>query len=192
MPKVKKEKPDEKKYFWKGKRVSDKIYKVREKQKEIGKKLRDKYGIRNAAHNLNTRESSNSDVDLTDEGRRIVRLNTLGKKLFCKKCKSVLSLCDIIQEKKIGISSIFYITCRGCDQTNEVYSDKTHQVSKNKMHFDTNTKIVMGVLNAGMGHSHLNKILAALNIPQMNWKIYKSYETEVGKVIEDMTHQSCE
>ncbi|KAK0072458.1 hypothetical protein PV325_011336, partial [Microctonus aethiopoides] len=160
MPKVKKEKPDEKKYFWKGKRVSDKIYKVREKQKEIGKKLRDKYGIRNAAHNLNTRESSNSDVDLTDEGRRIVRLNTLGKKLFW------------------------------CDQTNEVYSDKTHQVSKNKMHFDTNTKIVMGVLNAGMGHSHLNKILAALNIPQMNWKIYKSYETEVGKVIEDMTHQS--
>ncbi|KAK0174951.1 hypothetical protein PV327_008739 [Microctonus hyperodae] len=62
MPKIKKEKPNENKYYWKGKPVSGKIYKLRLKQQEVGKKLRDKYGIRNAAYNLNASESSNKNV----------------------------------------------------------------------------------------------------------------------------------
>lgn len=50
---------------------------------------------------------------------------------------------------------------------------------------------VPGVLNAGMGNTHLNKVLAALNIPQMYWSTYKIHEKEVGKVIEEMATESC-
>ena len=43
-----------------------------------------------------------------------------------------------------------------------------------------------------MGNTHLNKLLSALNILGMSWTMFKTYENEVGKVIEDTAQESCE
>ncbi|XP_034944360.1 uncharacterized protein [Chelonus insularis] len=48
-----------------------------------------------------------------------------------------------------------------------------------------------GVLNGGMGYTHLNKFLSALNIPEMHWNTFKTYEKEVGKAIEELGRDSC-
>lgn len=48
-----------------------------------------------------------------------------------------------------------------------------------------------GVLNAGVGHTTLSKILAGLNIPPMNNKTYKLYEQEVGNIAHEMAVASC-
>lgn len=42
-----------------------------------------------------------------------------------------------------------------------------------------------------MGNTHLNKILSALNIPEFNWKTFKTHEKEVGKAAEEMARESC-
>ena len=50
---------------------------------------------------------------------------------------------------------------------------------------------VTGTFNAGIGHSHLNKILTALNIPEFYWNTFKTYEREVGHCTEQTADESC-
>lgn len=49
-----------------------------------------------------------------------------------------------------------------------------------------------GTVNGGMGNTHINKFLSALNIPQFNWNSYKTHEKEVGKAVEKLAQESCE
>ncbi|KAK0071300.1 hypothetical protein PV326_001393, partial [Microctonus aethiopoides] len=62
-------------------------------------------------------------------------------------------------------------------------TDKTHEVKKqNKRtkasrHYDVNTRAAMGALNAGVGNTHINKVLASLNIPALHVNSYKTHET---------------
>lgn len=42
-----------------------------------------------------------------------------------------------------------------------------------------------------MGNTHLNKLLSGLNIPEVNCNTFKTYEKEVGKVLEKMAQESC-
>ncbi|OXU17178.1 hypothetical protein TSAR_012609 [Trichomalopsis sarcophagae] len=121
----------------------------------------------------NLKEETNSKII---EGRRIVHLQTLGEQLICNKCKSILSLTDTVEEKNVGLASIFYVRCRECKITSSVCSDKYHKTADQNIHFDTNTKAVIGALNTGNGNTHLNGILSAFNIPQFNWKSFKTPE----------------
>lgn len=43
-----------------------------------------------------------------------------------------------------------------------------------------------------MGNTHLNYLLASLNIPEYNWHIFQTHEKEVGEVMEKMAKESCE
>jgi len=44
----------------------------------------------------------------------------------------------------------------------------------------------IGVLNSGCGNSHLNTILAVMNIPPMYNNSYKMHEREVGDAMEKL------
>lgn len=48
-----------------------------------------------------------------------------------------------------------------------------------------------GTLNAGIGNTHFNKLLASLNIPSYHPNTYKTHEKEVGFVVEKMAQDSC-
>ncbi|XP_018399359.1 PREDICTED: uncharacterized protein LOC108777062, partial [Cyphomyrmex costatus] len=154
---------------------------------EIGKKLRQVYGTKNAIIKLTNLKKDAVEI----EGRRIIHLETLGKELNCKKCNSVLSLQNILHEERHGLASIFLIKCHQCEGISKVCSDKEHKVYEKRTHFDTNTKVVIGTLNAGMGNTHLNKVLSALNIPEFNWDVFKVHEKEVGRAVEEMARESC-
>ena len=78
------------------------------------------------------------------EGRRIAHLKTLGRGLSCKQCKSVLSLSDIIDEKRSGLASKLFIPYRPCKTMNTVGTDKQHTVSNQKLHYEVNTKAAIG------------------------------------------------
>ncbi|XP_043276780.1 uncharacterized protein [Venturia canescens] len=209
-----------KNFFWKGKRVSEKVYYNRLRLQKVGKNLRQVYGsAKEVVHNLKHSECAKI------EGRRIIHLNTLGEQLFCSKCKSILSILDSVQEQRFGLASIFHVKCRTCGMLNQVSTDKKHSTTNSiqaedcesstnkrldivvghcnasveecarpnwRKHYDTNTKAVIGVLNGGMGNTHLNKLLASLNIPPLHWKVFKNHEVEVGAVAEYMAKESCE
>ena len=52
-------------------------------------------------------------------------------------------------------------------------------------------KFNSGTLNAGTGNSHLNKQLAALDIPIFHSNSYKLHKREVGIAAEKMAQDSC-
>jgi len=52
-------------------------------------------------------------------------------------------------------------------------------------------KLFIGVLHSGLGWSHLQKLLACMNVPCFQFKTFKKYEQEVGCAAEDVAKQSC-
>ena len=75
------------------------------------------------------------------EGRRIIHVKTVGEQMYCRKCKSILSLTDITEEERIVLASIFDARCRLCGIVTGVNSDKQHKVTNQSLHFDTNAKV---------------------------------------------------
>lgn len=139
MPKEKQQK-----YFWKGRRVTEKVYNARINQQKAGRNV---WNVRKTntagCHNLKTKTSKY--IDLKDEGCKIVDMDTIANQLICKRCKSVLSLLDSTESVAIGLGTTYYIECRACGRTNEVLTDKQHSVSgSHKKIFNVNTKAVIG------------------------------------------------
>lgn len=131
------------KYFWKGKRVNEKVYKNRLRMVEAGSKLREI--IRCRQHNLAVNRNVYASPEIKNSfGRRIINLKEFGKNMICHECKEVLSLQDIKSEKQCGIAAIFEIECRKCLFINSVASDKLHETTTGKTHFDINSKVVLG------------------------------------------------
>ncbi|XP_018393353.1 PREDICTED: uncharacterized protein LOC108772331 [Cyphomyrmex costatus] len=132
------------------------------------------------------------------EGSRVVNLKILGKNLKCRKCEKVLSLEDVVEERRSGLHCKLIIKCNVCSLLTEVATEEQHNVCdesnhflKAKVHNDVNTNAVLGAVHAGIGCTQLNKILACLNVPNISPKMYKQYEQEVGPAIEGATQDSC-
>ena len=147
--------PKEGIFFWKNKRVSQKVDKKRLQQVEIARKLKSstgKFESPNLKTNANTSktDSEKHSTDCIDGGdfvvggRRIVHIQILADQLFCNSCKPITSLMDIEEEKRFGLGSILYIRCHQCQIMNTVFTDKQHKGPNNRLVFDTNTKAVIG------------------------------------------------
>jgi len=146
-------------FFWKGKRVTEKIYNLRLRQASVGKTLQ-KLCQRNQKKNAddvedqsNLQNQEKSQV----EGRRIVHIETLGKELVCINCKQTLSLANIVQESRIGLACIWIVKCQQCQCTTRVNTDKVHKnetvTKKGKVtSYDVNTAGAIGNINF-----HFNK-----------------------------------
>ena len=57
---------------------------------------------------------------------------------------------------------------------------------------DANSRVVLGSLHAGMGHTHVNHILSTMNVPTISHSAYKAREREVGCCVETVVKESCE
>ena len=125
--------------------MTERVYKDRCRQKEVGKTIMKNFIAKNDVHNLKTSLQADENLKFVNiEGRRIVHIETLGKQLYCRICKSVLSLSKIVSEKQNGLASQFSVECDKCKAVTGVYTDKQHHVSKQNAHFDTNTKNCYG------------------------------------------------
>lgn len=91
-------------FHWKGKRVTEKKYKKNLQQVALAKKLNKKH------------QKSTSPNPTDNYGRRIIHLQTLGNNMICKHCELLLSLTDLVSEKRIGLASILYLKCRKCNK----------------------------------------------------------------------------
>ncbi|KAJ8669495.1 hypothetical protein QAD02_000754 [Eretmocerus hayati] len=205
-------------HFWEGKRVTKKKYEANLQNVERAKSSLNEHG-KFQKHNLKAVSKSSevqtcqnspssgaddgsekvvcqeqdSDCSMCDlEGRRIIHLKTLGKNLSCVKCESILPLVDTTSEKRIGLASVLHVKCRKCPHITAVGTDKMHRTSQQIVHYDVNFKTVMGILNAGMGNTHINKVLPALNIPKFEYTSMRTYEKKLGKITEVVARESCD
>lgn len=152
-----------KRFHWKGKLVTERVYNLRCRQQNSGKNLRSIYGTKNAAKavanlksDVNTKDppllrstlrSTGSQVNakfVEIEGYRIVNLKTFRNEMFCRKCKSILSLSNITKEKRSGLTSMFYVECQQCHVITRVCTDKQGDASQQNPCFDTNTETLVG------------------------------------------------
>ncbi|KAK0079570.1 hypothetical protein PV326_008664 [Microctonus aethiopoides] len=140
-----------------------------------------------------------SDISDIREGNRIFNSSALANNLQCKACKDILSFKNVVEETRDGLHSTFSIKCVKCEMINQVNSgnyhimtnDQTQAQLKEKTRNDITTNVVLGTLNAGLGCTELNKLLMCLDIPELNFKLFKKYEREIGPVIEAAARRSC-
>ncbi|XP_062570471.1 uncharacterized protein LOC134232508 [Saccostrea cucullata] len=123
------------------------------------------------------------------EGRRVVELGVLAAQLQkgCKKCGTVLHLCDCFQERHYGLGSILYIKCTICSFISNIPTGKRHE----KNIWDVNTKLGAGITSSGIGFSNLQMLFASLNIPGVAAGTVKKRDREAGKAIESVAKKSC-
>ncbi|XP_061175979.1 uncharacterized protein LOC133184928 [Saccostrea echinata] len=130
-------------------------------------------------------------------GRRIVELGTLvdNLKRGCAMCGNALQLVNTIGERKFGLGQVLQIKCTHstCAHVNDIPTGSKHRVKADMKQYawDVNTKLAAGMLNGGYGITHVNALLAALNIPGITNRSLKSREREVGEHLEEMAGQSC-
>lgn len=134
------------KFWWKGKRVTEKVYKDRIRMVEAGKQLRERRRQNNVLSNIKTVVAKNlsGSAISNPKGRRIVHLKHLENNLICKECAAVLSLQNIVTEKQCGAASMFVVKCRNYLADNTVTTDKMHFSEKRNTHFDVNSKLLLG------------------------------------------------
>lgn len=132
-------------FFWKGKIVTEKVYRNRLRLVETGKNIR-----KNWMEKCETKADSiaNSAKDekkfIKIEGCRIVDVEFLGKQMNCQNCQEILSFNRCVEEKIFGLASIFYIECQQCKVVSPVCTDKQHTTADKETHFDINTAIRKG------------------------------------------------
>ncbi|KAJ8684809.1 hypothetical protein QAD02_020602 [Eretmocerus hayati] len=214
-------------FLWKGVRVSEKIFKDRQRRAQLAEKIRGSNG-RFRADNLkeceepvtaSTSKAENDqqiltadaisstdpincgkivDSDVNEEphdpssqetadimdGRRLVHWKVLGSQMFCYSCKSILAMDDVTDEARKGLASVLLIKCRSCGKVTRVVTDREHKVSSGRYHFDSNTKVALGMINGGMGMTHVNKILTSVDVPELRWNTYRAHEKEVSRGLE--------
>ena len=103
-----------------------------------------------------------------------------------------LPFTKIYNETINGLASTFSVDCPHCGETNKVSTSKKHKYGSRGPHaFDVNSRAALATLNAGIGHTHLSNITAALNIPPINHVTLKAREREVGKAVENVAVRSC-
>ena len=55
---------------------------------------------------------------------------------------------------------------------------------------DVTTRLALGALNAGIGHTHVNSLLSCLDVPTVNHVTLKTRKREVGKAEELVANES--
>ena len=98
-----------------------------------------------------------------------------------------------------------YVSCDkpACSQLNKISLGKQHKQSlesnnpfnlqpRGSATFDVNTKLVLGMLNAGIGETDVNHLLTTINLPEIFHKTIKSRENEIGSVLENFAKKSAD
>ena len=117
-------------------------------------------------------------------GNRTVDLNWLAKMLEagCEFCgKTPLLLSKITAEYRKGFVSIFNVTC---DRYNKLNAIRTQKPNAYRNPEDLNSMAALGTLHNGIGVSHLQSIMAVVEVPSLSVNGYKNVKNYVGKVME--------
>ncbi|KAF7990480.1 hypothetical protein HCN44_000285 [Aphidius gifuensis] len=175
---IKKDNDKNKIFMWKNKRVSEKIYNLRVKQSNIGKKNKSRKSL---------------EVEPTKhvvEGIRHVDFKFMLEKMYCEFCNYKLSLDNIEEESRRGLGSFLFIRCEYCLHISRVPTSRYQGGLKNPI-FDINSKCALGAIHTGLGHTQVHKFLSILDVPKFTRSLFKKHERIVGKAIEAVAKESC-
>ena len=88
----------------------------------------------------------------------------------CYKCQKELSVTRILNETKYDLGSIFKVSCKYCLTVNKI-TNSTSTIGKGRTghgSFEVNTKMALGMIDAGLGESHASSFVFNMGIPTPN------------------------
>ncbi|KAJ8671439.1 hypothetical protein QAD02_002698 [Eretmocerus hayati] len=132
-------------------------------------------------------ENMNTDSQEVS-GSRLMDLDVLGNELWCEPCDIPLSLKNRTAERKSGLASVFTIRCQLCIRSHLVETQKKNEKDST---YEINSRLAFGMIDAGIGVTHVNTLLSALNSPTINHNTLKRYERIIGPAIEAVAKKSC-
>ena len=80
-----------------------------------------------------------------------------------------------------------------CGKRNQINTSGKHRSGKRgPPAFNVNIRVALSCLHAGIGQTHINNVLATIDIPPLNSCTYKQREREVGRAVECIAKTSCQ
>ena len=99
-----------------------------------------------------------------------------------------MSIANVVSEKCFALATQLVIECQFCKEKNTIETCGKHKSGKCcPSAYDVNSRAALASLHTGIGETHLNSILATMNIPTR-----KKREREVGPITEGVAKKSCE
>ena len=96
-------------------------------------------------------------------------------------------------ELRFGLASEFAVKCTFCGKENKVKTSGQHRSgTRGPPAFDVNTRVALGSLHAGIGHTHISNIFSNMNIPSISPATFKVREREVRRTVETIAKTSCQ
>ncbi|KAF4514002.1 UNVERIFIED_CONTAM: hypothetical protein B566_EDAN018654 [Ephemera danica] len=138
---------------------------------------------------IRTNVNQESDVMPAPSMRRLVNISHLAASLYCSRCNSHLYLEDITNERQRGLVSKFTICCRECRYPQEICTEQ--KVERYKFLYPVNMKLALGMIDGGVGATHINSILSSLNVPTVAPSLLQRHENVVGPAIHTVATESC-
>lgn len=95
--------------------------------------------------------------------------------------------------EEYGLAHVLLIRCNfsDCGVLNEVPTGSKHKAGNGRTVW-VDTKLAVVMVNGGYGKTHLNTLLAALNIYCVSQKTLKTREREVGQQVGEMAEETCQ
>ncbi|KAK4887180.1 hypothetical protein RN001_003451 [Aquatica leii] len=84
----------------------------------------------------------------------------------------------LVSESRKGLESTFWLKCKMCNITHDIYSDNPTNDEIN-----VNEAAVLGCISTGNGFSQMTETHAALNLPSLSNHKYLSVSTHIAEVI---------
>lgn len=127
-----------------------------------------------------TQHTEPKPEEIVCTGRRIVNINKLFEQIKQLDNHSAFgcSFKDmaLLAETRQGLKSSYIFKCKMCNLSRTIWSEITESSE-----MDINTSAVSGTIATGGGHSQLEGIMSAMNIPPMSDKTFRRYESEISK-----------
>ncbi|XP_046961250.1 uncharacterized protein LOC124530923 [Vanessa cardui] len=122
-------------------------------------------------------------------GRRIINVSYFLEKLYeisnHGPLDCGLTCIEKVSEKLHGLSSIFTFLCKMCNRKFVIGNDDDNCLP-------INTCVVAGIISIGCGHSQLQELSSAMNLPMMSQKTYQTNHKLLSQNWQQLAQQSME
>ncbi|XP_046960234.1 uncharacterized protein LOC124530227 [Vanessa cardui] len=122
-------------------------------------------------------------------GRRIINVSYFLEKLYeisnHGPLDCGLTCIELVSEKLHGLSSIFTFLCKMCNRKFVIGNDDDNCLP-------INTCVVAGIISIGCGHSQLQELSSAMNLPMMSQKTYQTNHKLLSQNWQQLAQQSME
>ena len=137
---------------------------------------------------LTTSEAESKRKDQQCIGRRIVEVSELAKIFKCCRCKQVLSLEDIVSEKRLSLNSILSVHCQNFFVQTKVHTGKMHcRNRKTDLELsEVNTKAVLGKLVGEICYNHISWLIFTQLIRNLLIRTLYEIKFTIGTVHAEM------